>query len=783
EVREVFTSGGRGLVYRVRHRGWNMDLAVKCPRPEYFHDELDKEDFEQEAETWVKLGLHPHTVACYYVRRLGGIPRVFAEFVAGGSLDEWVRTRRLYHGGPEASLERVLDVAIQIAWGLQHAHDQNLVHRDVKPGNVLLTAEGLAKVTDFGMAKARGGRAETALGAGGASILVSAGGMTPAYCSPEQAQGHAVSRKTDVWSWGVSVLAMFTGGTQWSAGFLAGLALEEYLQRGPAEGLPRMPGDVADLLRQCFRRGPDDRPRDMHEVAAVLQDVYAQLTGGPYRRKPPHAAKALADGLNNRAVSLRDLHKLDEAERLWEEALAAGPHHPESTYNLGLTRWRGGRLGLEALLQQLQEVGVSHPGDWLPVYLTAMVHLEQGNWSDAVAALEKVGGAGAGQEEVRTALAAASERLTNTGHRVRTFRGHTGWASSACASADGRWALSGSADGTLKLWEAATGRCLQTFAGHTEWVTSVGLSADGRRAVSGSADRTLRLWDVGSCGCLRTFRGHTNWVLAAALSPDGRHALSASGDCLLKVWDTETGECVRSLAGHSAAVLSACWSADGRHALSGSRDRTLIWWDAHSGESLRQLAGHADKVHAVALSGDGRLALSGGADRALRLWDVESGECLQAFEGHQGGVTAVGLSADGRHAVSGGEDRAIKFWRPASGRCVCTLEGHAGTVHSVCLSGGRHALSASADQTLALWRLPPDLTAPYLLSRVLPSDTALAAWTDYERALARAKQALAAGDAARAARYLREARSQPGYGRRPEAMGQWSGLYVRLARK
>src|SRR5262249_42296189 len=160
EVREVFTSGGRGLVYRVRHRGWNMDLAVKCPRPEYFRDELDKEDFEQEAETWVKLGLHPHTVACYYVRRLGGIPRVFAEFAAGGSLDEWLRTRRLYRGGPEQALERVLDVAIQVAWGLQHAHDQNLVHRDVKPGNVLLTDEGLAKVTDFGMAKARGGRAE-----------------------------------------------------------------------------------------------------------------------------------------------------------------------------------------------------------------------------------------------------------------------------------------------------------------------------------------------------------------------------------------------------------------------------------------------------------------------------------------------------------------------------------------------------------------------------------------------------------------------------------------------
>src|SRR5690348_8287620 len=74
EVREVFTSGGRGLVYRVHHRGWDMDLAVKCPRPEFFQSEQDKADFEQEAETWVKLGLHPHLVTCHYVRRLDGIP-------------------------------------------------------------------------------------------------------------------------------------------------------------------------------------------------------------------------------------------------------------------------------------------------------------------------------------------------------------------------------------------------------------------------------------------------------------------------------------------------------------------------------------------------------------------------------------------------------------------------------------------------------------------------------------------------------------------------------------
>src|SRR5262249_59753652 len=124
EVGEAFTGGGRGLVYRVHHRGWDLDLAVKCPRPECFQSEQDKENFQREAETWVKLGLHPHTVTCYYVRRLGGIPHVFAEYVAGGSLAEWIHSRRLYAGGPQRALERILDLAIQFAWGLQHPHHQ-----------------------------------------------------------------------------------------------------------------------------------------------------------------------------------------------------------------------------------------------------------------------------------------------------------------------------------------------------------------------------------------------------------------------------------------------------------------------------------------------------------------------------------------------------------------------------------------------------------------------------------------------------------------------------------
>src|ERR1700722_4693869 len=113
EVRQVIESGGMGLVHRVHHRSWNMDLAVKTPRPELITSPQQIADFETEAQTWVELGLHPHVVACVYVRRLGGLPRVFAEWADGGSLADTIESGRLYEGGSAHVLARILDVAIQ----------------------------------------------------------------------------------------------------------------------------------------------------------------------------------------------------------------------------------------------------------------------------------------------------------------------------------------------------------------------------------------------------------------------------------------------------------------------------------------------------------------------------------------------------------------------------------------------------------------------------------------------------------------------------------------------
>jgi WD40 repeat protein/serine/threonine protein kinase len=785
EVREVH-EGGMGLVYRMRHRGWDLDLAVKSPRPDFFLSERDKENFEREAETWVQLGLHPHTASCYYVRRVEGIPLIFAEYVAGGSLAQWIRSCRLYAGGPADALARVLDVAIQFAWGLHHAHAQGFVHQDAKPANLLLTPGGTAKVTDFGLSRARAGTAEAAVRGPQDSILVSTGGMTPAYCSPEQARREPVSRRTDVWSWAVSVLELFTGGVTWTGGEHAPEVLEQYLEAAePTPPLPVMPAALAELLRRCFRREPRDRPTDMLAIAEELRDIYRDAVGTPHRRPVPQPAQPLADLLNNRAVSLLDLGREEAAEQLWEEALRLEPLHPESTYNRGLLHWRRGRLPGAALVRQLREVSASHPGEWLPRYLLAEVHLEQRDVPAADLALQEVRAEDAPDEVLQGALEAARERLATLLHPSRTLDTCPKPVAAVCLNAEGTLALAAGADGTVHVWELPSGRLRHSCPAYSGAVTRLALVGDGRHVLAGGADGSVRLWDLTTGDGVRVMTGHDGPVNALSVSDGGRLALSGGEDGTFRLWRVATGECLATRTGPGQRTEGALLCAEGQWVLSvTARDHLFQLWDLETDRCHRLYAGHRLRVAALALSGDERLALSGSWDGTLKLWDVVAGECLRTLTGHPDRVLAAALSGDGKYAFSGGEQGTLRFWDTATGECLRAFDAHQYGITGVALSGtGEQALSASADRQVKLWpRLQASLAAPSVLCRVQAPDRTASAGKLYARSLVLARRALAEGDLPAAARHVRQARGRPGYARHAEALAEWMDLYLWLPR-
>jgi WD40 repeat protein/serine/threonine protein kinase len=780
EVTDLLGEGGMGKVYKVHHREWNMDLAVKSPKPSILEKVGGVEDFEREAEVWVNLGLHPHVVSCHYVRRLGGIPRVFAEYVDGGSLEQWIAQGLLYEGGPQQSLKRILDVAIQFAWGLHYAHEQGLVHQDVKPANVMMATDGTAKVTDFGLAKARDLAGEAAatkqdLTQKYPSILVSSGGMTPAYCSPEQADRRPLTRKTDIWSWAVSILEMFTGEVTWLGGQVAAEALDAYLA-DPAAcahprfstehfALPLMPSALATVIRQCLQRNPAARPGDMLQIAVKLEDVYGTITGTAYPRPMPKPADALADSLNNRAASLLDLGRQAEAERHWGKALEVERHHIEATYNRGLLLWRTGRLSDSTLVEQLREVATSHGATWRDEYLLGLVHLERGNPQAAVAVLEQA----VGQPNVTTEVIATLERarqaassstaemqvLTQPQHRPSTV-----W-----VDAGGQVAVSAGWDGDLRTWNLYERKCSQSFTGHRGRVNSLAVDLTGNWCLTGGDDDRVRLWNLAGPGCVRTITNGAGAVNAVALTADRRFGLAGGPDGGILVWDLRDGSCVRTLRGHRFHVLALAVSDDGRLAFSGGRDRTVRIWDLVSGALLQKLEGHQADISAVAINVHGTRAVSASHDGMLRLWDIPAGTCVRVLGGHTDWIRSVTVDANGAIAVSGGSDRTVRMWDLNSGVCLRTLSVPDRDVTAVAMSGDASlVLSCGGGDGIHVWRLGSrGERAPFVLSMPLGATAARSLEEKVHGLRTAAERHLGEGDYSQAAQVIARAREIPGY--------------------
>ena len=323
--------------------------------------------------------------------------------------------------------------------------------------------------------------------------------------------------------------------------------------------------------------------------------------------------------------------------------------------------------------------------------------------------------------------------------------GHTDKINSAAFSPDGKRMMTGSQDGTARLWDTQTGKELLMLQGHTKEVRAVAFSPDGQRVLTASFDSTARLWDSLTGKELLAIKGHKRYLFSAAFSPDGKHLLTGAQDgtarlwdaqsgkeqLVLKhqgevvhavafspdstrlvtsdgksarVWDAQNGKEVLTLQGHSEAVLAVAFSPDGKRILTGSQDHTARLWNASTGKEVRAFRGHTDTVFSVAFGPDDTRLLTGSFDRTARLWNTETGKELHVLRGHQHMVYTVAYSPDGEQVLTGSWDKTARLWDVQSGKLLGVLRSRTSAVTSAVFSpDGQRLLLGGADKTARLW--------------------------------------------------------------------------------
>ena len=311
------------------------------------------------------------------------MPRLFMEYVDGGDLGQWLKREE------KPRIEQRLDLAIQIASGLEFTHSfvwqdddgvehRGVIHRDIKPANVLLTSDGVARLTDFGLVRAEGrddvtdsvhsrepqrsrrsGRREDSYSSGSWQTVTAEGGLvgTPPYMAPELwRQDLRGTVATDVYAFGCMFYEVVCGrrpfvmttdpATQTREAHLSGWMRMHLRDEPPdprqfAEGLhPKL----AALMRSCIAKDPSRRPQSFALIRGWLTEIYGETTGTPYPRPKPERTQLMADSLNNRGVSFVTLGLKERAATSFAEALAGNPGHLEATFNSGLLEWRFGGL-------------------------------------------------------------------------------------------------------------------------------------------------------------------------------------------------------------------------------------------------------------------------------------------------------------------------------------------------------------------------------------------------------------------------------------------------------
>ena len=293
------------------------------------------------------------------------------------------------------------------------------------------------------------------------------------------------------------------------------------------------------------------------------------------------------------------------------------------------------------------------------------------------------------------------------GPLLSTLAGHKGAVRAVAVASDGRRAVSGCDDCTVRVWDLERGIEERVLRGHSDWVRAVALVPFSSRVASTGDDQTIRVWDVDTGKLEKVVDVPGQRPRALAILPDAAHALVGGEGRLITLVDLETGEIARTYRGHAATVNAIMVTGDRTRGVSAADDRTVRVWDLQGDGEALVLRGHRSKVVAVAVSADGSFIVTASSDDSLRWWPLQPGATGgRLITDVAYWVRTLALTPDGRQAITGSDDGSLRAWDLGSGTLTRIFEGHAGRIHAVATTrdGGR-AVSASEDRTLKVWDL------------------------------------------------------------------------------
>jgi WD40 repeat protein/predicted Ser/Thr protein kinase len=729
-ILRLLGEGGMGAVYEAEQDNPRRLVALKVIRPGLLTPELRKR-FAHEAQLLGRLH-HPGIAAIHEAGVAeDGRPFFAMEFIRGLALDDYCRLRGLTAPARLELLARVCDA-------VQHAHEQGVIHCDLKPGNILVDDSGQPKVLDFGVARALQDDLRTSSDRTRTGHLLG----TLRYMSPEQvaAEPAGLDQRSDVYTLGVMLFELLAGRLPYPLEELSLPEAARVIRDQEPSRLSsidtRLRGDVETIVAKALEK---ERGRRYASAAELAADLRRHLRHEPIQARPASALyhlrkfarrhKALVGGaagvlaalllglLGTILFAVREAQQRGQAEqnarRADEEKRAA----LSQTYRARLAA-AGAALQNHDVADAARQLKEAPEGlrDWEWQHLhsrlddsSAILPLLPKSYTFLFCGPEGLRIASGSGTGVRVIDETGRERLALPRHLFLHKDQSPPIHLAIGPTRHGVWIVDLAPDRTMRLRDE-TGDVRSRIDPRTvaDPIT-VTVSPDRTRLaivwVGDNRPFCFDLYETASGKNLATCAGHTDVISRLVFSPDGKQIASLSNDHTARVWDAATGTLIAECRGHTSRVFAAAFRPDGARLATTSGDGTVRQWDPQTGREVEPpYERHTGDVLAAVYSPDGQWLASGGTDRTVRLWQAEGRQEVLLWHGHTGAVTQLAFTPDGRRLASVSADGTARLWEADPRNSLPVLRGHTRHVYPVAFSpDGQWIASGGWDGRVHLW--------------------------------------------------------------------------------